>query len=56
MMGKHYLQDILDTMGEYIDSLKFAGGSFVLMNSKALKEIIDTAHAHQVLVSAGGFI
>jgi phosphosulfolactate synthase (CoM biosynthesis protein A) len=30
-MGKRYLEDILETMGEYVDSLKFAGGSF---NSK----------------------
>src|SRR5207248_23898 len=27
-MGKRYLEDVLETMGEYIDSLKFAGGSF----------------------------
>jgi phosphosulfolactate synthase (CoM biosynthesis protein A) len=30
-MGKHYLQDILETMGAYVDTLKFAGGSFALM-------------------------
>ena len=27
-MGKRYLEDILETMGAYIDVLKFAGGSF----------------------------
>ena len=27
-MGKRYLQDVLETMGQYVDSLKFAGGSF----------------------------
>ena len=26
-MGKCYLADILDTMGVYVDILKFAGGS-----------------------------
>jgi phosphosulfolactate synthase (CoM biosynthesis protein A) len=30
-MGRHYLQDILETMGPYVDALKFAGGSFTLM-------------------------
>ncbi len=55
-MGKHYLQDILDTMGEWVDALKFAGGSFSLMPRKAVKEIIDLCHAHNVLVDTGGFI
>ncbi|TCJ13658.1 phosphosulfolactate synthase [Rubrobacter taiwanensis] len=55
-MGRRYLKDVLETMGEYVDSLKFAGGSFTLMPDEALKEIIETAHEHDVLVSTGGFI
>jgi phosphosulfolactate synthase (CoM biosynthesis protein A) len=55
-MGKSYLQDVLETMGEYVDSLKFAGGSFTLMPEKQLKELIDLAHSYNVLVSTGGFI
>lgn len=55
-MGKNYLQDVLGTMGEYIDSLKFAGGSFSLMPRKSVQELIDLCHSHQVLVSTGGFI
>ncbi len=55
-MGKRYLEDVLETMGEYVDSLKFAGGSFTLMPEKQLREIIDLAHRHNVLVSTGGFI
>lgn len=55
-MGKHYLQDVLETMGTYIDALKFAGGSFSLMPERAVKELIDLCHAHNVLVSTGGFI
>ena len=54
--GKRYFEDILETMGAYVDSIKFAGGSFTLMPSKAVKEIIDLAHQHDVLVSTGGFI
>jgi len=55
-MGKHYLQDVLQTMGKYVDALKFAGGSFALMPRDAVKELIDLCHAHEVLVSTGGFI
>jgi phosphosulfolactate synthase (CoM biosynthesis protein A) len=55
-VGKRYLEDVLETMGVYVDSLKFAGGSFTLMPRKALKEIIELAHRYDVLVSTGGFI
>src|SRR5437588_4817430 len=55
-MGKRYLQDILETMGQYVDALKFAGGSFSLMPWQAVHELIDLCHAHNVLVSTGGFI
>jgi phosphosulfolactate synthase (CoM biosynthesis protein A) len=55
-MGKRYLADGLETMGAYVDSLKFAGGSFALMPRAALVELLDLAHAHDVGVSTGGFI
>ena len=55
-MGKRYLEDVLETMGAYVDSLKFAGGSFSLMPRRAVRELIDLCHAHDVLVSTGGFI
>lgn len=55
-MGKRYLEDILETMGVYVDVLKFAGGSFSLMPRQAVKELLDLCHAHGVLVSTGGFI
>jgi phosphosulfolactate synthase (CoM biosynthesis protein A) len=55
-MGERYLQDVLETMGEYVDSLKFAGGSFALMPDEALKGIIESAHKHDVMISTGGFI
>jgi phosphosulfolactate synthase (CoM biosynthesis protein A) len=56
VMGPRYLQDVLETMGQYADILKFAGGSFTLLPRPALKQIIDIAHGHDVLVSTGGFI
>ncbi len=55
-MGRCYLEDILETMGIYVDSLKFAGGSFALMPREAVKGLIDLAHRYEVLVSTGGFI
>jgi phosphosulfolactate synthase (CoM biosynthesis protein A) len=55
-MGKRYLQDILETMSAYVDSLKFAGGSFSLMPRQAIKELIDLCHSYDVLVSTGGFL
>lgn len=55
-MGSRYLQDVLDTMGWYVDALKFAGGSFSLMPRQSVKELLDLCHAHDVLVSTGGFI
>lgn len=55
-MGTRYLEDILETMGSYIDVLKFAGGSFSLMPRNAVKELLDLCHRYDVLVSTGGFI
>jgi len=56
VVGRHYLEDLLETMGSYVDSLKFAGGSFTLMPEQAVREIVDLCHKHDVLVSTGGFI
>ena len=55
-VGKRYLEDILETVGAYVDIFKFAGGSFSLMPSKAVRELIDLCHKYDVLVSTGGFI
>jgi len=43
-------------MSLYVDSLKFAGGSFALMPEKAVREIVELCHKYDVLVSTGGFI
>lgn len=55
-VGKNYLDDVLSTMGSYVDSLKFAGGSFSLMPRNYLRELLEMCHSHDVLVSTGGFI
>src|SRR6266545_2243787 len=56
VMGRRYLEDLFEIMGNYVDSLKFAGGSFTLMPERAIREIVDLCHKHDVLVSTGGFI
>jgi phosphosulfolactate synthase (CoM biosynthesis protein A) len=56
VVGRRYLEDLFETMGACVDSLKFAGGSFTLMPERVVREIIDLCHKHDVLVSTGGFI
>ncbi len=54
--GISYFKDILEMTGNYVDSIKFAGGSFTFMNPKKIKEMNDLAHQYGVLVSTGGFM
>lgn len=54
--GLGYFKDILETAGNYVDSIKFAGGSFTFMNPEKIKAINNLAHQYGTLVSTGGFI
>src|SRR5436190_19837586 len=56
VIGRRYLEDLFELVGEYVDSLKFAGGSFALMPETALRNIVELCHRHNVLVSTGGFL
>jgi len=56
VVGRNYLEDVLATMGDYIDSFKFAGGSFTLLPTNELRGIIALCHDHGLQVSTGGFI
>jgi phosphosulfolactate synthase (CoM biosynthesis protein A) len=56
VVGRRYLEDLFETMGAYVDSLKFAGGSFTLMPEQAVRDLIELCHKHDVLVSTGGFM
>src|SRR5712691_8773283 len=56
VVGRRYLEDLFEVMGAYVDSLKFAGGSFALMSETAVRNIIELCHDHDVLVSTGGFL
>jgi phosphosulfolactate synthase (CoM biosynthesis protein A) len=55
-VGPRHLADVLETMGEYVDGVKYAGGSFALMPKSRVRELNDLAHKFQAYVSSGGFI
>jgi phosphosulfolactate synthase (CoM biosynthesis protein A) len=55
-MGPTYLRELLDAVGDWVDSLKFAGGSFAIMRRDAVRALVDVCHAHDVKVSTGGFV
>jgi len=56
VMGPRYLEDVLETAGDYVDSLKFAAGSFSVIPKKSLRRLLDLAHSYDVQVSTGGWI
>jgi phosphosulfolactate synthase (CoM biosynthesis protein A) len=55
-VGRHYLEDLFEAMGTYVDTLKYAGGSFALMPREAVRALNKRCHEHQVEVSTGGFL
>jgi len=55
-VGHRYLADLLETMGTYIDTLKYAGGSFALMPRETVHALNELCHEHEVAVSTGGFL
>jgi len=55
-MGSRYVEDILETMGNYVNILKFAGDSFSLMPRKALKEVIALYHRFNVRLTPVGLL
>jgi phosphosulfolactate synthase (CoM biosynthesis protein A) len=54
--GPRHLADLLETVGAWIDGVKFAGGSFALMPPKSVRAMTKLAHDHDVYVSTGGWI
>jgi len=55
-IGRRYLDDVLETMGAWVDTLKYAGGSFALMPRAAVRDLNELCHEHEVHVSTGGFL
>jgi phosphosulfolactate synthase (CoM biosynthesis protein A) len=55
-VGTSYLRDLLETMGSWVDTLKYAGGSFALMPRESVRALNELSHEHDVEVSTGGFL
>ena len=54
-VGPNYMEDIFKLYGYYVDSFKFVGGTYRLIPSDVVKEMIDLCHKYDVMVSTGGF-
>ncbi len=54
--GRRHLEDIVETVGAWVDGVKYAGGSFALMPPQAVRSINKLAHDHEIYVSTGGWI
>ncbi|KAK6917391.1 (2R)-phospho-3-sulfolactate synthase, ComA [Dillenia turbinata] len=53
LLSQNLLQDIFESMGQFVDGLKFSGGSHSLMPKSFIKEVTDMAHKHSIYVSTG---
>ncbi|KAL1805530.1 hypothetical protein DCAR_0831254 [Daucus carota subsp. sativus] len=47
------LQETFESMGEFVDGLKFTGGSNSMMPKSFIKDVTDMARKHNVYVSTG---
>ncbi|KAL8103915.1 protein HEAT-STRESS-ASSOCIATED 32 isoform X2 [Apium graveolens] len=47
------LQDTFESMGQFVDGLKFTGGCNSMMPKSFIKDVTDMAHKHNVYVSSG---
>lgn len=54
--GTRHLQDVMDVAGQWVDGIKWAGGSFALVPPEQVRAFSDIAHEHDAYVSSGGWI
>jgi phosphosulfolactate synthase (CoM biosynthesis protein A) len=54
--GPRHVADLFETMGIWIDGIKYAGGSFALMPPEIVKAMNKLVHDHEAYVSTGGWI
>ena len=54
--GTRHLQDVFDVAGQWVDVIKWAGGSFALLPTEQVTAFSEIAHAHDSYVSSGGWI
>ncbi len=54
--GTRHLSDVFDVAGQWVDGIKWAGGSFALVPTEQVRAFSDIAHEHNSYVSSGGWI
>ncbi|HET7675991.1 MAG TPA: phosphosulfolactate synthase [Gammaproteobacteria bacterium] len=54
--GTRHLADVLEVAGQWVDGVKWAGGSFALLPREQVRAFSDLAHKHDAYVSSGGWI
>ncbi|ADG98867.1 (2R)-phospho-3-sulfolactate synthase ComA [Segniliparus rotundus DSM 44985] len=54
--GVRHLEDVLEVAGEWVDGVKWAGGSFALLPKEQVRAFSDIAHKHGAYISSGGWI
>ena len=54
--GTRHMQDVFDVAGQWVDGIKWAGGSFALVPPEKVRKFSDIAHENDAYVSSGGWI
>ncbi len=54
--GVRHLRDVLEVAGDWVDGVKWAGGSFALLPPEQVRAFSDIAHEHEAYISSGGWI
>lgn len=54
--GTRHLADVLEVAGQWVDGVKWAGGSFALLPREQVRAFSDLVHEHNAYVSSGGWI
>jgi phosphosulfolactate synthase (CoM biosynthesis protein A) len=54
--GTRHLADVLDVAGQWVDGVKWAGGSFALLPREQVRAFSDLAHEHDAYISSGGWL
>jgi len=54
--GPRHLADVFEVAGQWVDGVKYAGGSFALLPRAVVEALNTLARAHGAYVSTGGWI
>ena len=54
--GTRHLEDVFEAAGQWVDGIKWAGGSFALMPTEVVRKFSEITHANDAYVSSGGWI